>query len=382
MNTRKKTSILVGLFIVVMAQFAQAQSPEVKPLFSGSLSNAGDFFSQTGGNGNGNYGLFLQTLGIAVDGEKGLGSSSRSAYVSIANILGARPNTLTGGTASGISNIETNDISRVKLYEAWIQQEYTGGSAKLGLYDINTEFYVTSVSGGFLNSMLGVGPEFSTAQATGPSIYPNPALGLRLKQNFSKDLYMLVGAMDARPGSEGNVGAFAFDLRDGALLMAEFGHEDTSNGDKCAIGVWTNTEFAPDTANIPKGAYFLHQNTLFGNENALSAHDFFRFGLSNGTPVLADFSASTGLLFKRVFSSKESSQAGLALMVIKTTNAVKTDPTSSGRDFETTLEAYISEEVFPNLFIQPDVQYVFYPAASKANNTLALGARVKYVMNF
>lgn len=43
------------------------------------------------------------------------------------------------GDAQTASNIETG-VQAFRLYEAWIEQKFAGGSLKVGLYDLNSEF--------------------------------------------------------------------------------------------------------------------------------------------------------------------------------------------------------------------------------------------------
>lgn len=65
---------------------------------------------------------------------------------------GGRPNGRHSGTAQGVDNIEV-DTNTAKLYQAWVQRGFLSNrlAVLVGLYDLNSEFYVTDTSSLFLH---------------------------------------------------------------------------------------------------------------------------------------------------------------------------------------------------------------------------------------
>jgi porin len=99
-----------------------------------------------------------------------LGWHGGTAQLSVQNTSGQTPN-IDLGTLEGIDNIET--ISRrLRVYEAWVQQEFPNdrGSVKLGLIDLNSEFYVNGSSGVLIAPQFGVGSELAATGPGGPSM--------------------------------------------------------------------------------------------------------------------------------------------------------------------------------------------------------------------
>jgi porin len=60
------------------------------------------------------------------------------------------------------SNIETG-VKAVRLFEAWVDQEFADGSVSLraGLYDLNSEFDSLDASSIFISPAHGIGTDFS-----------------------------------------------------------------------------------------------------------------------------------------------------------------------------------------------------------------------------
>lgn len=92
-------------------------------------------------------GSYLDNLDILVDADLDalLGWSGGTAHLHVVNNAGGVPNDF-AGTLQGIDNIEVGD-QRLRLFEAWIEQTL-GDSAtlRLGLYDLNSEFYANDAA--------------------------------------------------------------------------------------------------------------------------------------------------------------------------------------------------------------------------------------------
>src|SRR5258705_12553083 len=115
-------------------------------------------------------------------------SCSRSARTA------ARPAIL--GDAQGVSNLEAP--TTVRLEEAWLQQNLFANrlSWLVGRFDLNAEFYRLQSGALFINSSLGIGPEFSHSGIAGPSIFPNTTAGTRLEYKPARNVAWRAAALD------------------------------------------------------------------------------------------------------------------------------------------------------------------------------------------
>lgn len=101
----------------------------------------------------------LAALRANFDLNKALGWNGGSVFLHLQSVQGTGLSPLTSDMQIQ-SNIEANAYGG-KIYEAWFKQELFNGKASVlaGLYDFNSEFYLTQSSVVFLNSSFGVGGE-------------------------------------------------------------------------------------------------------------------------------------------------------------------------------------------------------------------------------
>ena len=94
---------------------------------------------------------------------------------------GGKPNANLVGSSQGVDNIEV-DTNAAKLFQAWIQKQFLNEklSALFGLYDLNSEFYVSHSTGIFLHPSPGIGSELAQTGLNGPSVFPTSSVGLRV----------------------------------------------------------------------------------------------------------------------------------------------------------------------------------------------------------
>ena len=109
-----------------------------------------------------------------------IGWRRATAHVHVLNNFGGMPNNR-ANTLQGIDNIEVAS-QRLRLFEAWLQYGLgSNASARVGLYDMNSEFYANDAAGTLLAPAFGVGSEIAATGPNGPSIFPSTALALRLE---------------------------------------------------------------------------------------------------------------------------------------------------------------------------------------------------------
>jgi porin len=131
-----------------------------------------------GGAYMGHVDLILQ-----FDGEKLFGWQGGSAVLQLISNSGGRVNLNYVGSLMGVDNLEA-PVNRSGIFKAWLQQSFLDDKAsmRVGLYPIDSEFYVTDSSGVFLHPSFGMAAEAASfGSLAGPSIYPTSAYGARLR---------------------------------------------------------------------------------------------------------------------------------------------------------------------------------------------------------
>jgi len=325
---------------------------------------------------------------LTLDGEKLLGLKGSKAFIYAINNNGGNPNGNYVGSLGGIDNIET-DPSTAKLYEAWVEQNLFGDalSVKAGLYDLNSEFYVTDASGLFLNSTYGIGTEFAASGNNGPSIFPTTSLALRVKVQPTKETYAQFAVLDGVPGDVSNPKGHHIDLddKDAALLVGEAGYADETIG-HYAIGAWHYTgnfdewgTGSPLPRDHNSGYYFLAEKTLFKGKNDSKVDGFFRLGFANESVSTFDYSWATGFTYQGICSSRKDGTLGLAISGAEISDDLKRVSPMDSR--ETQIELTYEDKLTPWLTVQPDFQYTVNPGADPSLSN-AYTAGVRFTVNF
>lgn len=192
-----------------------------------------------------------------------LGLDGTRGYVHVLDNRGSRPNDL-AGTLQGIDNIEVAEAG-TRLFEAWVDHTSDGGTSVLaGLYDLNSEFYVSEAGALLIAPPFGIGSEFAATGPNGPSIFPSSALAVRLKVPVARGRGRLQAAViNAAARTLGDHGGIDLSFRSGLLLAAEAGVEEGPV--RAGLGGWAYTKpqgsvFAPPQGGLPvkrhaQGAY-------------------------------------------------------------------------------------------------------------------------------
>ena len=328
---------------------------------------------------------YLDNLFITADGDLGrlAGWDGAVFQVDVLNNLGGRPNDL-AGSLQGVDNIEVPQ-PRLKLYEAWIEQRFgDAGSLRVGLYDLNSEFYVNESAALLISPSFGIGSELAATGTNGPSIFPSTALAARLRWNFD-DLYAQAVVINAKAGTLGYAGGIDLSGREGVLFVGEGGWAE-GNG-KIAAGAWQYSKKQPEVVppgltetgrDVPsRGIYAVLEHDLLGTPGGPgNMTGFLRIGFSDGktTPFSAGWQA--GVLVTHVLESRPASAFSLGAA-----SAILSDHYRVGApsllDAETVIEATYSDEIVPGVAIQPDVQYIVNTGADRSiEDALVLGLRL------
>jgi len=306
-------------------------------------------------------------LTAEADLEKLIGAHGLSAGGHLLANFGGRPNDA-AGTLQGVNNIEVGS-ARAKLYEAWIQQAFAGGRAslRLGLTDLNADFYQNDSAGLLIAPPFGIGSELAATGPNGPSIFPSTALTARLSVDVGGHGYVRAAVVDAKSGVLGDPNGIDFRFRDGVLLIGEAG---TTFGGKLALGVWRYSQRQDDVRaltstgdpaqRIAQGAYVLIDQQVAGGEEA-STHVFARIGVSEGktTPFRGGFQA--GVLVTGLVPGRPDSQISFGVEHGLLSHGFGHNLLDEGYDpddGETGVELTYQDKLLPFLSIQPDVQYI------------------------
>jgi porin len=352
-----------------------------------------DAISNTsGGAKTGTRSLDNLDIKFSIDGEKLFGSQGTSALIYFLNNNGSQPGATLANDAEGVDNIEVRNPG-AKLYEAWIQQNFMKDRLSIlaGLYDLNSEFYVTDSSGLFLRPTFGIGTDMGQSGENGPSIFPVTSVGVRIRVQPYHNFSIQTVALDGVPGDPSNPKGTHIRLGhgDGTLLAGEADYvpgEEAPNG-KIGIGAWEYTKKFDDFVDIDSsgnpvkrrsdGIYLIAERRIYDapghDEQGLTL--FARFGVANGAVNRFDYAWSTGAVYAGLFPGRTKGQLGLGLEGAHTSSKYRRSATSSDASI-TAFELTYSDYLATWLAIQPDIQYIINPDIDRAlPNALIAGAR-------
>ena len=386
----RPTAALLGLppvlAFALLAFAAPAHAQESDLTFEGAY--VADFLTNaSGGVRAGSALLHNLDLTLGWDGSRALGIEGIDAFV---YVLGNTGDSMVErvGDAQVASNIEAPEALR--LYELWIRKRWEDqGSLLVGLYDLNSEFYVTDAAGLFLNSSHGVGPELASSGVTGPSIFPVTSLTARLEWTPSSGRFIRAAVLDAIPGHPSDDSSFVhIDLGGGALLIAEAGLVNEAARRKLALGAWSYTSDFPDAVDDSRthgpthGVYLLAETglgTLGGPERQVVGFGRIGYADPNVHPVTLGWAA--GLVYDRPWGVEDAQVGfGVASAVLSSRYLEAREADASPVDrAEVAFEVTGSVPVTGRLRVQPNLQYVVNPGMDPTlDNSLVLGVRIEF----
>lgn len=319
------------------------------------------------------------------DGEKLFGLAGSTIFLYFLNNHGGTFDATHVGSVQGVDNIETGRPHTSSLYEAWIEQAFFDDrfSVRAGLYDLNSEFYVTDSSGLFLNSTFGIGTEFAQSGVNGPSIFPTTSLAARVKWQPDENAYVMAAVLDGVPGDPDDPRGTQISLGngDGALVVAEASYD--FNFVRLALGGWyyssqTDDLLVSGRSENNRGIYALAEKEVFDRGTV-----FARLGFANPDVNQTDFAWATGLVIDHVFKSRENSQFGIAVSGAHNSDAFR--QSNPGVDSqEIGVELTYSDQITPWLRIQPDIQYTINPgtvgtSGARVRDSLVIGSRFEII---
>lgn len=337
-----------------------------------------------GGEKDGVYALDDLNVTGDVDLTRLVGWRGGRAHFHAMSTMGERPNDA-AGTLQGVSNIEVVHHN-VRLFEAWVEQRLGEHSTvRVGVYDLNSEFYANAAAGLLMAPAFGVGSELAATGPNGPSIFPSTALALRLEHRLPHGGFVRAAVLNGSAGALGDPGGVDFSFRTGVLAIAEGGVE--REGFKLAAGYWRYSQRQDDynevdaagdpLRRVAQGGYVLGEVRLTGGEGKRTLTGFARLGRSDGrtTPFRGGWQA--GVLVQRLLPTRPDSALSLGINQGITADGYHTALHSRGRSHaqaETAVELTYSDKVAKWLTVQPDVQMIFDRRGEEGARTVVVTA--------
>jgi porin len=342
----------------------------------------------SGGLKRGSTVLDNTLIGATFDGDKLFGWSGGSVFVQALSNQGGHPDRDLVGSAQGVDNIEVGQTT-AKLYQAWVQQNMFDDKVSVlaGLYDLNSEFYVTQTSGLFMHSTYGIGTDFAQSGENGPSIFPNTALGMRVKVAPSTNSYVQFVALDAVAGDLTNPRGTQIDLDkgDGTLWVGEAGMSSGANG-KLAIGAWHYSNATPDPFDPAKtrhnqGYYALGEHKIWSEAGSDSQgiSIFGRIGVADSRLNQFATAWSVGFVYEGLIPGRDDGQFGIGLSSARHSGAFLQGSQDDGQVLdkaETALEFTYRDTLTPWITVQPNLQLIINPSTDPSlKNAVVIGVR-------
>jgi len=259
------------------------------------------------------------------------------------------------GDLQGISNIEGPD--RFIVQEAWYQQQFVEGriSVLAGLYDLNSEFYVTDYGSLFLNSSPGVGPEISVNVPA--SIFPKAGLGVRARAEPVNGWYIQAAGFDGNPGTR------RLSSSEGKMAIVESGLNYGKGNYK--FGYWLHTAdktFNGQTFREDYGVYGIVDQGLFSFGDDGSVGAFMQWGWVPQRRNEITKYYGGGLRVHGLVPTRHKDDLGIAVARAFTHTAT-----------ESTIELTYRLVLTPWLAVQPSLQWIVNPGGNAAASSIKAG---------
>ena len=325
-------------------------------------------------------------LTLEGDGEKALGWSGGSFFLSALQIHGRRAS-FTGDYVGGlqtVSNIEAEPGSR--LWELWGQQSWADGKFDLrfGKLAADQEFMTSEYGAALTNAMFGWAALPSLDLPAGGPAYPLSSLGLRLRAKASDRVTLLAGVFDGSPLASGDAPlnwadrhGMRFSPVGKALLIAELQYQRPADAPGSLpgtykVGVWAHTgRFADlagdDTVRQHRGnsSVYAMLDQMVWRQGARSVGVFARAMAAPGDRNWVDFSANAGLSVQGPFEGRAADVLALGMGYAHISRRAR--DLGPGvlplRNSEAFVEATYRYQIKPWWQLQADLQYMLRPGA-------------------
>lgn len=382
---RLSARVLFGAALAISVASAQAGQPvngaELGAVYTGEV-----LYNQRGGIATGADYLDNLDLTLALNADQLWSWTGASFFVYVLYNNGATFTDRHVGNAQVVSNIET--VRSTRLFELWYEQQFISWdiSSRVGLYNLNAEFYATPSSAIFINASHGIGPDFSQSGEAGPSIFPNTSLALRLQQSVNDQLTWRAAVLDAVPGDPDHPARTVVELRgdEGLLAVAEL---DFHPGNyRLGWGGWRyskrQTRIDEQGDAISWGSYGFAEVALIGDslDNAIVS-GFVRGGVAERSVNRFENFIGAGITVEGAFWNCPQHSLGFAFARAQNGAPYRDIQMLQGvatQAEETDFEIAYQFPVGRYLELKPDLQYVINPNTDpNLKNALVIGLRAQ-----
>jgi len=303
-------------------------------------------------------------------------------YINAANTHGATPSADMLGDMQVASNIEAGNHTFIQ--ELFLMQSINKFEFTVGLQDLNVEFATSENGALFLNSSFGILPLISGNIAA--PIFPLTSPGFTAKWNISEKTSWLNAIYDGSP-TDFDYNPYNFNWQfnsgDGILAISEF--QLNSNIKELPgtykIGMYSHNHIVeegldkpvPDSINQNVFGFYTYTDQKIWEHNNKSLGLFVQLGYSPCSEVTNNVFVGSGFNYTGLFSHKGNDILGLAIATEHFTNKLKS---------ETTIELSYQCQITNNIFIQPDIQYIFNPAGTGETLKNVLAGIIRFGFSF
>lgn len=362
---------------------------------SHSVQVSGDYTLDTilvSGKGTQDTPYALDNLNLQLDAnlDQLAGWQGGVFHLHLLNNLGGMPNNR-AGTLQGVDNIEVGS-QRLRVFEAWFEQAIGSRTTlRVGLYDLNSEFYANEAAGLLLAPAFGVGSEISATGPNGPSVFPSTALSARLERTFARGGFVRLAALNAKSSTLGDPGGVDFDFDEGLLLIGEAGIETYF---KATIGTWTYTREQDPVAmqsgdgtasrRAAHGAYALFEHPIANSGADSQVTGFVRVGVSDGHTTMFRGGWQAGLTFGAPIPGRPDGVLSIGANQAFISHLYRRALAETGiatASAETQLEITYADKLWGRIGIQPDLQLVL-DAGGERNRPLVVVSGLRFSIEF
>jgi porin len=374
-------TLMVALLDISNSTLAKAANATAARIWDVGLTYKIDVMAPVaGGLRNKPYGLDNVDLVGTADLDRLAGWTGASAHIHLLNNNGGSPNDA-AGTLQGIDNIEVSS-QRLRLFEAWLNQQFGDNvGLRLGLYDLNSEFYSAPSAGLLLAPPFGIGSEIAATGPNGPSIFPSTALAVRLRVE-AHGYYTHFAVVNAAAGTVGDAGGVDVSFNSGALVIGEVGHE----GDvKISLGAWAYTRRQDDVRQLDPngeplrrrafGGYLLADIPILNSGSSGYVSLFGRAGWSDGRTTPYSGGWQLGISVRELIVGHPDSALSLGIHEGRLSSAYRANERDAGGSpakSERAIELTVSDRVASRLTLQPDIQWIFDPGGDRRRRSLVV----------
>ncbi len=371
-----------GAVVVAVILAGGVQAAEVRPGVALGAEYVQDYFRVlSGGLHQRGGGPGVVHLSADMDGRAWNGSTDNRFHLDLLGIFGGSI-TDQVGDLQGVDNNEASTTAR--LFEAWYEHAFTGSgvTVRLGMQDFNALFDTVDAAGVFINSSFGLDPTISQLPV---STFPENSVGGVLRWQSQRGLYAMGGVFDGTPGRPNHYAGthVRYHDGDGLFSVVEVGLEGSGDRSyKLGVGGWyrtTDFEDSGDRAHDNNhGLYLIGQKRLLGGDSRPAVDAFVQLGTAEKDRNDLDRYVGAGVTVTGLIPGRGDDVLGLG-MARAYASSVLRRATADPATAETTLEATYQMVATERLMLQPDLQYVIHPGASRAtDNALVLGIRADY----